>query len=252
MLLTSAVLFSSLVSPAELDPRAVDALLVEIDARQRAPSDYRALALIEQRRGGKSDAVFQSAIYRRDEDERFLILFLRPKAEAGKGYLRVERNMFMYDPSVGKWERRTERERLMGTDTRRADLDEWRLAENYEGRFVGAEKLGRFDVYRMKLMARKGARVPYPAMEIWVDVDSRNVLKRRDYALSGRLMRTVYYPRWRVATTPSGQKVAYPEQMRILDEVERGNRTTIAITQLDLRDLDANIFTKAWLESRSR
>ncbi|MEO1229961.1 MAG: hypothetical protein AAFZ18_13725 [Myxococcota bacterium] len=91
--MTSAVLFSSLVSPAELDPRAVDALLVEIDARQRAPSDYRALALIEQRRGGKSDAVFQSAIYRRDEDERFLILFLRPKAEAGKGYLRVERNM---------------------------------------------------------------------------------------------------------------------------------------------------------------
>lgn len=252
MLSTSVLLALSLVAPSALDAAEVQALLVEIDGRQRAPGDYRALALIEQRRGGESDAVFQSAIYRRNEDDRFMLLFLRPKAEAGKGYLRAEKNMFMYDPTVGKWERRTERERLMGTDTRRADLDEWRLSEDFDGKYVAEEKLGRFAVHRIELTAREGARVPYPKMEIWVDVASRNVLKRRDYALSGRLLRTAYYPKWRVVTAPSGQEVAYPEQMRILDEVEEGNRTTVVITQLDLRDLDPNIFTKAWLESRSR
>ena len=35
-------------------------------------------------------------------------------------------------PTVGKWERRTERERIAGTDSRRADFDESRLAEEYE------------------------------------------------------------------------------------------------------------------------
>lgn len=240
------------VAGAALGPAEVTALLEEIDERQKAPGDYRALTLIEQTRGGESDSVFQASIYRRDEDDRFMILFVKPRSEAGKGYLRIERNMFMYDPTVGKWERRTERERLMGTDTRRADLDEWRFSELYTGRFVADEKLGRFGVHHLELEANEGARVPYPKIHIWVDVASHNVLKRQDFALSGRLMRTAYYPKWKHLRAASGREVRYPEQMRIFDEVERGNRTTVVITQLDLSDLDPNIFTKAWLESRSR
>lgn len=240
------------VARANMTDEEVQALLVDIDERQKTPGDYKALALIEQKRGGEADAVFQSAIYRRDADERFMILFLKPRSEAGKGYLRLEQNMFMYDPTVGKWERRTERERLMGTDTRRADLDEWRLSESYQGTFVGDEKLGRFAVRHLELKAKDGARVPYPSMHIWVDANSSNVLKRQDYALSGRLMRTAYYPRWKKLVSPSGDAVYYPEEMRIFDEVEKGNRTTVVITQLDLRSLEPNIFTKAWLESRSR
>jgi hypothetical protein len=34
--------------------------------------------------------------------------------------------------------------------------------------------------------------------------------------------------------------------------VQKGNKTTIAITKVDLRPLSANLFTKAWLESKSR
>lgn len=252
LLILSAALSLPAIARAELDPGEVRELLVEIDERQRAPGDYKALALIEQSRQGETDSIFQSAIYRNDEDDRFMILFLKPRAEAGKGYLRIEQNMFMYDPTVGKWERRTERERLMGTDTRRADLDEWRLSEQYEGRFVADETLGRFPVHHLELTAKDDARVPYPKMHVWVDQASHNVLKRQDYALSGRLMRTAYYPKWRRLTAPGGREVRYPEEMRILDEVEKGNRTTVVITKLDLRDLDPNLFTKAWLESRSR
>ena len=236
----------------ELSTGEVQALLEAIDEQQRVPADYKAIAVIDQRRSGEVSSVFQSAIYRRDTDDRFMILFTKPRSEAGKGYLRVEKNMFMYDPTVGKWERRTERERLMGTDTRRADLDEWRLAASYRGRFVGIEQLGRFSVIHLELIARDGARVPYPKMHIWVDKSTRNVLKRQDYALSGRLLRTAYYPKWKQQPAPDGRAVNYPEEMRIFDEVEKGNRTTVVITQLDLRALDPNIFTKAWLESRSR
>lgn len=242
----------SIDARAEMSPEEVQALLVEIDERQHAPGDYKALALIEQKRGGQSDAVYQAAIYRRDRDERFMLLFVKPRTEAGKGYLRIDRNMFMYDPTVGKWERRTERERLMGTDTRRADLDEWNLASDYQGSFVADESLGKFAVAHLELKAKDGASVPYPTIHIWVDKATHNVLKRQDLALSGRLMRTAYYPKWQVVKGPGGLEVHYPEQMRIFDEVEKGNRTTVVITDLDLTQLDPNIFTKAWLESRSR
>jgi hypothetical protein len=72
-------------------------------------------------------------------------------------------------------------------------------------------------------------------------------------ALSGRLMRTSYYPRWRKVYSESKKgDVWYPEEMRFFDEVEKGNATMILVKEIDLRALEANIFTKAWLESKSR
>ena len=40
--------------------------------------------------------------------------------------------------------------------------------------------------------------------------------------------------------------------MRFFDEVDKANSTLILIKTADLRPLDANLFTKAWLESKSR
>ena len=236
-----------------LTQQEVDDLLKELDERQRNSGDYKALAFIEQKERGKNDLVYQAVVYRRDADEKFMLLFLKPKSEAGKGYLRLERNMFLYDPSVGKWERRTERERIMGTDSRRQDFDGLRLADEYTARLVSEEKLGRFDVYHLALSARDGVDVAYPKLNMWVDKTTGNLLKRQDLAVSGRLMRTTYYPKWRrVFSESKGGEVYYPEEMRIFDEVEKGNRTTVVITRVDLNRLNTNIFTKAWLESKSR
>ncbi|MEQ8980163.1 MAG: outer membrane lipoprotein-sorting protein, partial [Deltaproteobacteria bacterium] len=125
-----------------LDQKKVDAIVKELDDRQRNSGDYKALCYIEQKERGKNDLVYQGVFYRRDEDDKLMILFLKPKSEAGKGYLRLDKNMFMYDPTVGKWERRTERERIMGTDSRRQDFDESRLAEEFDAKFVKDDKLG--------------------------------------------------------------------------------------------------------------
>ena len=76
--------------------------------------------------------VYELLVYRRDNEDKLIFLFTKPKAEQGKGYLRLDKNLWIYDPAVGKWERRTERERIGGTDTRRGDFDESRLADEYE------------------------------------------------------------------------------------------------------------------------
>jgi hypothetical protein len=66
-------------------------------------------------------------------------------------------------------------------------------------------------------------------------------------------MRTAYYPKWQKLFSPSkGAEIWFPKQIRIFDEIEKGNRTTILIRQVDLNTLPPNIFTKAWLESKSR
>ncbi|HEY6001261.1 MAG TPA: outer membrane lipoprotein-sorting protein [Anaeromyxobacter sp.] len=225
----------------------------EIDERQRNQGDWKALCYMEQKEKGKTDVVYELLVFRRDQDDKQMFLFTKPKAEAGKGYLRIEKNLWLYDPAVGRWERRTERERIGGTNTRRGDLDESKIREEYDAKWEADEKLGVYDVHKILLTVKPGVDVAYPVVRMWVDRSTTNVLKRQDLALSGRLMRTVYQPRWKKIFSPSKKAdVWYPEEIRIFDEIEKGNSTLILIKEIDLRALEANLFTKAWLESRSR
>jgi hypothetical protein len=249
------LLFLSLLLGAVAAPTADDMVgtLKTIDDRQRNGGDYTSLVFIEQKESGKADLVYQAVVYRRDADDKLVIMFVKPQAEAGKGYLRIDDNLFFYDPTVGKWERRTERERIGGTGGNRQDFDESRLAEEYTPAFVGEEKLGNYTAEHMKLTAKPGEDVAYPVVELWVDAATKNVLKRQDFALSGKLMRTSFYPQWLKKFSESkGADIYYPKEIRIYDEVQKGNQTTIVLQEVDLKAVDASIFTKAWLESKSR
>lgn len=242
------------VAPAGLDAAATQKLVAEIDERQRNSGDYKSRVYIRSKERSKDEAVvYEAVVYRRDKDDRFMILFLEPKSERGKGYLRIDRNLWIYDPSVGRWERRTERERIAGTDSRRGDFDESNLATEYDNRYVAREKLGKFDVHVIELTVKKGIDVAWPKLKLWVDADTGNVLKRQEFAASGKLMRTSYTPKWAKVSSPSkGKDVWVPKEMRIFDEVEKGNSTIVLIKATDLSALPANIFTKAWLEAKSR
>ena len=244
---------AALPPPGPLDAAQMHTLLTIIDDRQRNTGDYKALAFIEQREKDKNDVFFETVFYRRDGSDQFLILFLKPKTEAGKGYLRIEKNLWMYDPGTGKWERRTERERIGGTNSRTDDFDPIYLARDFEATYVGSEKLGQFGVHHLKLVAKPGAKVADPLVELWADQATGNILKQQGSALSGRLLRTAYYPKWeKIFSESKNAAVYYPKEIRIFDEVEKENRTTVLIDKVDLRPLEKNIFTKAWLESKSR
>lgn len=228
-------------------------MLEEIDDRQRNGGDYKSTVFIETKQRGKADLVYQAEVLRRDASDSLVILFTKPQSEAGKGYLRIDKNLFIYDPTVGTWERRTERERIGGTDSQRSDFDESRLAEEYTPTYVGEEALGRYTVHHLELLVKDGVDVAYPSLQLWIDQDSGNILKRQDFALSGRLMRTTYYPEWLRKFSPSkGEDIYYPREIRVFDEIEKGNATTVVIQQIELDSLADSVFTKAWLEAKSR
>lgn len=240
--------------PAQaLDQAQTDELIKTLDERQRNVGDFRALIYIERKERNKSDVIQELVVYRRDETDRMVMLFQKPKAEAGKGYLSIDKNFFWYDPTVGKWERRTERERIGGTDSRRRDYDESRLAQEYDAKWIADEKLGKFDVHHIELKVKKGVDVAYPVMHLWIDVTTGNTLKQQEMALSGKLMRTSYFPKWnKVYSALKKAEVHVPVEQRIFDEVEKGNSTTMLIQKVDFEAQDDSIFTKAWLEARSR
>jgi hypothetical protein len=228
-------------------------LLKVVDERQNSNGDWRAQAYLEQKEKDKVDTVYETEYFRRSADQKFMILFTKPKSSAGQGYLRIDKNLWFYDPSVGKWERRTERERIGGTNSRRSDFDESRLHEEYTPEDEGEEKLGAYTAQHLKLTGKPGQDLAFPVIQLWVDKETKNVLKRQEYALSGRLLRTSYYPKWKKIYSPSKKgDVYYPEEIRFYDEVEKANQTLVLIKAVDPSALPQNLFTKAWLESKSR
>jgi outer membrane lipoprotein-sorting protein len=253
MLVCCLAFLSAAPAWAELSKEEMLQLLKQVDDRQRSVGDYKSLAYLEQKEKDKADIVREMIIYRRDADDKLMILFAKPKSEEGKGYLRLDKNLWSYDPSTGKWERTTERERIGGTNSRRSDFDESRLAEEFDPKFDGEQKLGKFETVRLELTAKEGVDTAYPVVKLWLDKTTHNILKRQEFALSGKLMRTALYPKWnKLYSETKKAEVWFPGEIHIFDEVEKTNSTLILMKSVDLSPLDANLFTKAWLESKSR
>jgi hypothetical protein len=246
-------LWMSLLAVAAPSPDEMRAMLKTVDDRAMNNGDYRSVFFLEQKEQGKSDLVYEGEVLRRDVDDKLVILFTRPQSEAGKGYLRLDGNLFFYDPAVGRWERRTERERIGGTDSNREDFDQSHLHEQYTPSFVADEPLGAFQTVHLTLAQVEGMDVAYPKVDLWIDKASGNVLKRQDFALSGRLVRTTYNPKFGKMFSPSkGADVWFAQEIRIFDELQKGNTTTIVIRSTAIDPLGDEVFTKAWLEARSR
>lgn len=236
-----------------LSEKETKELVKLIDDRQRNTGDYASTVFIDQKEKDGSAKAFEARVYRRDADDKWMILFTKPKSESGKGYLRVEKNLFLYEPALGKWERQTERASIAGTNSRRDDFDQSRLVDEYDGKFVGDEALGKFKVHHLKLTVKPAVDVASPIVELWVDQDTKNILKRQESALSGKLLRTAYYPAWdKMFSKSKNADVYVPKEIRVFDEVEKGSGTTVVLRDVKLDPLEANMFTKAWLESQSR
>jgi hypothetical protein len=105
----------------------------------------------------------------------------------------------------------------------------------------------------MELKVKEGFDVAYPVLKLWVDKTNHNILKRQEFALSGKLARTSYYPKWQKLFSESKKaELWFPGEIRIFDEIEKSNSTLVLFKTVDLNPLDQNMFTKAWLESKSR
>jgi len=237
--------------PKILNQQQVDELIIELDRLSHFDSDLRAQLYLQQKHREKGDLLYKAVVYRQDENDRLMMMFIKPKSDAGKGYLVIEENLFLYTPSTGAWTRVSE-DRISGTDSNMGDFDETSLATDYNARYIDTVKLGKFSVYHLSLESKPGQQVKTPKLELWVDTRKLHMLKMQEFALSGRLLRTTYRTRWRPIKDDKEQHRYFPMETRIYDEVEKGNQTTMVFDKITLNTLPSKIFTKAWLESKSR
>jgi outer membrane lipoprotein-sorting protein len=225
----------------------VDALVSFLD------SDFSAEYIFAESRQSEGVDYTQAAIFRRDAQNKYLILILSPEADKGKGYLKIGDNLWFYDPVPRKYVFTSSRDRFRNSNARNSDFTRSSFAVDYDVVATRTEMLGRFDCTVLDLKANN-AEVTFPFTKIWISDDSL-VRKTEDYSLSGQLLRIVMIPTYQAV---GGRYV--PQTILIVDELKGktvgekfvGDRTQITISKPSLARLPDNLFTRAYLEKVSR
>jgi hypothetical protein len=63
-----------------ISDQEVRELVKLVDTRQRNVGDYASVVFIDQKTKDGATKAFEARVYRRDEDEKLMILFTKPKA----------------------------------------------------------------------------------------------------------------------------------------------------------------------------
>ncbi|TFH03849.1 MAG: outer membrane lipoprotein-sorting protein [Spirochaetales bacterium] len=220
-----------------------DQMLRDLDQQTTfGDGDFSAVYTIISERPGEEREVTQARLFRRDQNDQFLILILQPEVQRGQGYLQVDKNVWFYDPESRKFERTTIRENIQGSDAQNADLDQSSYSEDYSVTSWEEGRLGSYDVYILDLEATNSG-VAYDRVRLWVRKTESIVLKQEDYSVNGRLMRTSLYPRYERV----GSKLM-AKQVLIVDELNPGERTQLTMTEATTQQIPDSVFSKAYLE----
>jgi len=222
------------------------AILSSIDGLRRFDGDLAAVMTLvtEDPEEGVDRQVVQQ--FRRDDEDMFLMLVKEPATRLGQGYLRVDDNLWFYDPESRNFSHTSMKEQFSDSDARNSDFGASSYNDDYEVTAISEGRLGRYDVYVLDLTARNN-EVTYPSEKLWVTRDQYLPLKIEDYSATGRLMRTSLFPQYARAGNSY-----IPTTMIFVDELVEGRKTQITVTDISTDPLPDSIFTKAYVERVNR
>ncbi len=215
-------------------------------------SDFSAVYTFVQETPGQGSSTKQAMVFRRDKENKYLIVLVKPEENKGKGYLKSGNNLWFYDPISRRFTFTSAKDRFQNMNARNSDFTRSNLAGDY--RVVGSErrKLGKYDCWVLDLEA-KTDDISFPKMKIWISDDGL-ARKTEDYSFSGQHLRTVAFPQYQLV----GKRYV-PQTVVILDELRGATiegtfvkeKTTYTISRPSLQRLPDATFTKSWLENLS-
>ncbi len=243
------------VGPAMAQAITVVEIMEKMDLIYDIEQDLTVKMKFTLRRVGEGLKKIESIFYRRDSTDQFLSVNISPESDRGNGYLRVEGNTWMYRRNTRTFQIMKRDDSISGTDAKAGDLEKRKFTDLYQPavdeqgkEMLFEETLGKakIPVYRFVLIA-KVKDVTYPKQEHWVRRDNFLLLKQKNYALSGTLMQSLYFPKY----TKIGGRYFFI-RLIVVDEFEKGNKTMLQMSGISLKAIPDHVFTKAYLENLSK
>ena len=242
------------ISISSLSSLDFQELLVKADSlASYADSDFSAEYTIIHDNPGEGQEKTVAAVFRRDKNEKYVIIVLEPYINRGQGYLKLEDTLWFYDPEGRRFNYSSSKDRFQNSNARNSDFTRSTLADDYDVIRGERVKLGNYNCWLLELKANND-KVTYPNMKIWIS-DDNLVRKTEDYSLSGQLLRTTAIPAYQKTVSRY-----IPVTIYIFDAL-KGNTvegkftsetTKITIRKPSFADIPNSVFTKNFLEKSSQ
>jgi len=211
-------------------------VLIRVDRNLQPESSetYRKLINIEPD-GTKKEFVLYSV--RKDRD-KMISLFLAPASEKGRATLRLDDNMWLYIPSVGKPLRITSLQSVVGGVFNNADI----LRLDYSTEYDPTKMEDAGGTYILDLKA-KTATVAYDRLKMTVDKKALVPTVIECYAASGMLIKTLYYKEIK----DFGGGIIRPSVLETDSPLYKGYKSVMIYAKIKKRELADEVFTLNYL-----
>jgi outer membrane lipoprotein-sorting protein len=211
-------------------------ILQQVD-RNLEPETYESYRkLIDiQPDGTKKESVLYTMKKGRD---KVVALFLLPPSDKGRVTLRLDENMWLFMPDVGRAIRITSLQSVTGSVFNNADILRIDYSAEYNVDSVEDQK----DVLVLSLKARTG-EVAYDRLKMWVDKKVMLPVTIECYAASGLLIKTLRFK----DIKDFGGGIKRPATLETDSPLQKGYKSVMLWSGLKKRDFPDEIFTLNYL-----
>ncbi|MBW1675994.1 MAG: outer membrane lipoprotein-sorting protein [Deltaproteobacteria bacterium] len=235
-MLKIVAIFMSLLFAAPAFATAPNQLLEQVD-RNLSPDSYetyRKLINIEPD-GRKKEFILFTVKKGRD---KVAALFISPASEKGRSTLRLEENMWLYIPNVGKPIRITSLQSVVGGVFNNSDILRLDYAAEYN--VVQMEDMGNEYVLHLKA---KTKTVAYDKLKMWVD--KNKILPRKIDCLTeaSMLIKTIYFKK----TEDFGGGIVRPSVVETESPLYKGYKSIMIFAKIKERELKDEVFTLTYM-----
>ena len=195
---------------------------------------YRKLINIEPD-GSKKEFILYSVKKGRD---RVASVFLSPVSEKGRSTLRIEENMWLYIPNVGKPIRTTSLLSVTGGIFNNADIMRLDYSAEYH-----CEKVEKEEGRHLLHLKAKTRTVAYDRIKMWADHKKLLPTKIECYASSGMLLKTLHFKEIK----DFGGGIVRPAVIETDSPLYKGYKSIMIFAKVKARKLKDEVFTLTFM-----
>lgn len=229
-----ALLLLLLASPS----LAVDgnSLLLRVD-RNLNPDSYESYKkLINIEPNGKEKEFILFTV--KKGKDKVAAIFISPASEKGRSTLRLDENMWLYIPNVGKPIRITSLQSVVGGVFNNSDI--LRLDYTSEYNVENLEDIG--DEYILHLKA-KTKTVAYDKLKMWVNKEKLVPARIECLTQASMLVKTIYYK----DVKDFGGGIVRPAVIETDSPLYKGYKSVMIFAKIKARKLDDEVFTMTFM-----
>ncbi|AGU49107.1 hypothetical protein VAPA_1c20030 [Variovorax paradoxus B4] len=211
-------------------------ILQQVD-RNLEPESYESYRkLIDiQPDGSQKESVLYTMKKGRD---KVVALFLLPPSDKGRVTLRLEENMWLYMPDVGRAIRITSLQSVTGSVFNNADIMRIDYGAEYNVESLDEQK----DALVLSLKAKTG-EIAYDRLKMWVDRQLLLPVTIECYAASGLLIKTLRFK----DVKDFGGGIKRPATLETDSPLQKGYKSVMLWSGLKKREFPDEIFTLNYL-----